>query len=175
MPTKVPPWVWAKKKKQSAGSSNKPKERKTRFSRWFITCNANKKTSQISEAELKKRYQMCAMLLQQSRIKPYIYILNKEDTFEDHILEVTTEHAIEKNTRHFWHVHMIVALKHQSSIRLNYGKLRADFKKVMQVPSLHFDAKLFKGAADGIASAKQYLAKDKQSTDSTDQTSATSS
>ena len=80
MPTKVPPWVWAKKKKQSAGSTNKPKERKTRFSRWFITCNANKKTSQISEVELKKRYQMCAMLLQQSRIKPYVYILNKEDT-----------------------------------------------------------------------------------------------
>ena len=123
MPQKVPSWVYAKKNaKKGAGDTIKPKVRNERASRWLITINFNKKPSQMSEADQRQRYALCAALLEQSRISPYLYFLNKEDSM-DHVLSVSTDHEVERSPRGFFHMHLVLVVKHKSSIRLSYPKL----------------------------------------------------
>ena len=162
MPQKVPSWVFAKKgAKKKAGDTSKPKVRKERASRWLVTINFNKKVSQMSESDQRQRYALCAALLEQSRIEPYLYFLNKEDGMED-VISVSCEHEVERSPRGFFHMHAVLVCKHRSSIRLQYSKLKTAFQKIAQIEigKIHLDCKLLKGAEDGLAAARAYIRKD---------------
>ena len=165
MPQKAPPsWVFAKKgAKKKAGDTSKPKLRKERASRWLITINFNKKPSQMSESDQRQRYALCAALLDQSRIEPYLYFLNKEDGMKD-IISVSVEHEVERSPRGFFHSHQVLVVKHKSSIRLSYPKLKTAFQKIAQIDSkIHMDCKLIRGVDDGLAAARAYIKKDVKS------------
>jgi len=162
MPQKAPPsWVFAKKgAKKKAGDTSKPKVRKERASRWLITINFNKKPSQMSEAVQRQRYALCAALLDQSRIEPYLYFLNKEDGMKD-VMSVSCEHEVERSPRGFFHTHAVLVVKHKSSIRLSYPKLKTAFQKIAQIDTkIHMDCKLLKGVEDGLSAARAYIKKD---------------
>jgi hypothetical protein len=161
MPQKVPSWVYAKKgTKKGAGGTNKPTVRKERASRWLVTINFNKKPSQMNEADQRQRYALCAALLDQTRIEPYLYFLNKEDGMKD-VISVSVEHEVERSPRNFIHMHAVLVVKHKSSIRLSYPKLKTAFQKIAQIDSkIHMDCKLIRGADDGLAAAKAYIKKD---------------
>jgi hypothetical protein len=164
MPQKVPSWIFAKKnaKKGAIGTST-PKVRKERASRWLITVNFNKKPSQMSEADQRQRYALCAALLDQTRIEPYLYFLNKEDGMKD-LISVSCEHEVERSPRGFFHSHAVVVVKHKSSIRLSYPKIKTAFQKIAQIDSkIHMDCKLIRGADDGLAAARAYIKKDVKS------------
>ena len=161
MPHKVPSWVFAKKNaKKGAGGTNNPKARKERASRWLITVNFNKKPSQMSEVDQRQRYALCAALLDQTRIEPYLYFLNKEDDMKD-VMSVTVEHEVERSPRGFYHMHAVLVVKHKSSIRLSYPKIKTAFQKIAQIDSkIHMDCKLLKGVEDGLQAARAYIKKD---------------
>ena len=161
---KLPSWLYAKKAaKKQAGGTNKPKPRKERASRWLITVNYNKKVSQLSETDQRQRYALCAALLEQSRIEPYLYFLNKEDDMKD-VMSVTVEHEVERSPRGFYHMHAVLVVKHKSSIRLSYPKLKTAFQKIAQIDTkIHMDCKLLKGVEDGLAAARAYIKKDVKS------------
>ena len=162
MRQKAPPsWVFAKKaKKKEAGDTSKPKVRKERASRWLITTNFNKKPSQMSEADQRQRYALYAALLEQSRISPYLYFLNKEDGM-DHVLSVSVEHEVERCPRGFFYSHAVLVVKHKSSIRLSYPKLKTAFQRIAQLDSkIHMDCKLLKGVEDSLSAARAYIKKD---------------
>jgi len=161
MPRKVPSWVFAKKNaKKGAGGTNNPKARKERASRWLITVNFNKKPSQMSEVDQRQRYALCAALLDQTRIEPYLYFLNKEDDMKD-VMSVTVEHEVERSPRGFYHMHAVLVVKHKSSIRLSYPKIKTAFQKIAQIDSkIHMDCKLLKGVEDGLQAARAYIKKD---------------
>ena len=161
---KAPPsWVYAKKaSKKEAGGTNKPK-RKERASRWLITINFNKKPSQMSESDQRQRYALCAALLEQSRIEPYLFFLNKEDGMKD-VMSVSCEHEVERSPRGFFHTHAVLVVKHKSSIRLSYPKLKTAFQKIAQIDTkIHMDCKLLKGVEDGLSAARAYIKKDVKS------------
>ena len=164
MPQKVPSWIFAKKNaKKGAVGTNKPTVRKERASRWLVTINFNKKTSQMSEADQRQRYALCAALLEQSRIEPYLYFLNKEDGMKD-VISVSVEHEVERSPRGFFHVHLVLVVKHKSSIRLSYPKLKTAFQKIAQIDTkIHMDCKLLKGVEDGLSAARAYIKKDVKS------------
>ena len=161
MPQKVPSWVFAKKNaKKGAVGTSKPKARKERASRWLITINFNKKPSQMSEADQRQRYALCAALLDQSRISPYLYFLTKGDDMKD-VVSVSVEHEVERSPRGFFHSHQVLVVKHKSSIRLSYPKLKTAFQKIAQIDSkIHMDCKLIRGVDDGLAAARAYIKKD---------------
>ena len=161
MPQKVPSWVFAKKNaKKGAVGTSKPKVRKERASRWLITINFNKKPSQMSEADQRQRYALCAALLDQTRIEPYLYFLNKEYCMKD-VISVTVESEVERSPRNFFHSHTVLVVKHKSSIRLSYPKLKTAFQRIAQIDSkIHMDCKLLKGVEDGLQAARAYIKKD---------------
>ena len=161
MPQKVPSWVFAKKNaKKGTGVTSKPKVRKERASRWLVTVNFNKKPSQMSEADQRQRYALCAALLEQSRIAPYLYFMTKTDGMKD-VTSVTVESEVERSPRGFFHSHTVLVVKHKSSIRLSYPKLKSAFQKIAQIDSkIHMDCKLLRGVEDGLAAARAYIRKD---------------
>ena len=148
---------------EGSEETSKPKVRKERASRWLITVNFNKKTSQLSEADQRQRYALCAALLQQSRIEPYLFFLNKEDDMKD-VISVSVEHEVERSPRGFFHLHAVLVCKHRSSIRLSYPKLKTAFQKIAQIDTnVHMDCKLIRGVDDGLAAARAYIKKDVKS------------
>ena len=58
-----------------------------RHSRWLITINANRKTGTYpgGEEALRERLVLCAKLFERSRLKPYLYIMKKEDSYEKNV------------------------------------------------------------------------------------------
>ena len=161
MPQKVPSWVYAKKAaKKGASGTIKPKMRKERASRWLITINFNKKPSQMSEADQRQRYALCAALLDQTRIEPYLYFLNKEDGMKE-VISVSTDQEVEQSLRGFFHMHLVLVVKHKSSIRLSYPKLKSAFQQIAQIDTkIHMDCKLLRGVEDGLQAARAYIKKD---------------
>ena len=164
MPQKVPSWVFAKKNaKKGATDMSKPKVRKERASRWLVTLNFNKKPSQMSETDQRQRYALCAALLDESRIAPYLYFLNKEDGMKD-VVSVSVEHEVERSPRGFFHMHLVLVVKHKSSIRLSYPKLKSAFQQIAQIDTkIHMDCKLLRGVEDGIQAARACISKDVKS------------
>ena len=117
----------------------------------------------MSETDQRQRYALCAALLDQSRIEPYLYFLNTEDGMKD-VISVSVEHEVERSPRGFYHMHAVLVCKHRSSIRLQYSKLKTAFQKIAQIDSkIHMDCKLLKGVEDGLQAARAYIRKDVKS------------
>ena len=134
---------------------------KVRHSRWLITINANRKTGTYpgGEEALRERLALCAKLFERSRLKPYLYIMKKEDSYEKNVGKVQVESNVEKgNKRGFLHVHIYVSVSHTTSCRLSYPVIRAACAKILGVPKPHFDAKLVKGG-ETIEQVRAYVMK----------------
>jgi hypothetical protein len=151
------------RKRKGGGVGNKAKQKKT--SAWHITVNANKKTGQFDggEAELKRRLTVCARLLEDPHLKKFVYIMRKEDTYEANVLSHTSEHAIEKGPRGFWHVHCLIRIKHNTSCRLSYPIFKSACSKILGVPC-HMHAQLVpKSQQQPLADIRAYIKKDQPS------------
>ena len=134
---------------------------KVRHSRWLITINANRKTGTYPGGEdaLRERLALCAKLFERSRLKPFLYIMKKEDSYEQNVGEVRVESNVEKgNKRGFLHVHIYVSVSHTTSCRLSYPVIRAACAKILGVPKPHFDAKLVKGG-ETLEQVRAYVMK----------------
>ena len=139
----------------------KPKKKsKVKYSRYLITVNPNRKTGTFPGGEqgLRTRLTLCARILQKDKIKPYVYILKKEHSFEKNIVKVEVDADIEKGARGFIHTHIYLSISHTTSLRLSYPIVRAAFAKILGVPKPHFDAKLIKGG-ETIEQVKAYVHK----------------
>ena len=140
----------------------KPKNKsKVKYSRYLITVNPNRKPGTFPGGEqgLRTRLALCARILQKDKIKPYVYILKKEHSFEKNILTVEVDADIEKGgVRGFIHTHIYLSIKHTTSLRVSYPVVRAAFAKILGVPKPHFDAKLIKGG-ETIEQVKAYVHK----------------
>jgi hypothetical protein len=140
------------------------KKDKKKTSAWHITINANKKTGQFDggETELKRRLAMCARLLEDPHLQKFVYIMPKDHTYEANILSHTSEHAIEKGGRGFWHAHCLLRLEHNTSCRLSYPVLKSACSKILGV-SCHFHAQLVpKSENQSLADILAYMNKDQE-------------
>ena len=150
--------------KNGKSKGKNKKATKTRFSRWLITINANRKTGSYpgGEETLRARLALCAKIFERGRLKPYLYILRAKETghtFEQNVGEVHVESNVEKRTqRGFLHVHIYVSVSHTTSCRLSYPVIRAACAKILGVPKPHFDAKLVKGG-ETIEQVRAYVMK----------------
>jgi len=144
----------------------KPKNKsKVKYSRYLITVNPNRKPGTFPGGEqgLRTRLALCARILQKDKIKPYLYLLKKEHSFEKNIVKVEVDSDIEiGGARGFIHTHIYLSISHTTSLRLSYPVVRAAFAKILGVPKPHFDAKLIKGG-ETIEQVRAYVHNSKNS------------
>ena len=145
--------------------TQKPKTRKSVF---FLTINPNRPESTIKNYEngsegLEKKLQMACRMFDRPHIKKFLYFATKEEnhTYETHISDVKLEHKIEMgDTRKVGlHAHLILALTHQSNIRLSFHGIRRALTKIFGHP-VHFHADVIKNV-NSIQNLKDYIKKNK--------------
>ena len=142
---------------------------KVKYSRFLFTFNGNVKPNGYPGGEegLKEKYALCGEMLKKQYLKPLIYILRKEDSFEKNILNVKVDYAVEKNSRNFWHCHAYVEIQHTTSLRAQYPVIKARMLKILGIKNGHFDAKLIraKGSAQTVADVRNYIHKNDNKND----------
>ena len=139
---------------------------KLKYSRYLITVNPNRKTGTFPGGEkgLRTRLALCARILRQDKLKPYVYLLKKEHSYEKNVVSVEVDADVEKGSaRGFLHTHILLSIKHTTSLRLSYPVVRAAFAKILGLEKVHFDAKLIKGG-ETIEQVRAYVHKNNSST-----------
>jgi hypothetical protein len=163
MPPKkpMPPWLRAKIAKQNTGAK-KTKKPVDKYSRWLITLNVNRRIGDLpyDENTLRQKYKLCAAILEQNRLQPYLYIMDKQHAYGTHVLSVDVDHEVEVAPRQkTLHMHATLVVKHQTRCRLSYPVLRTAFAKILEVPTVHMDCRLIRGVEEGLEAAKAYVHK----------------
>jgi len=123
------------------------KKEKSKFSNWLLTISTNQryKADDPHKEEDGEIFEEIVQDLSKNISKYVQFRQTGHSWSKDFIHDVNVSYGVEWGEKsHALHCHVLVKIRHNSKISLNYDGIKSLFKERLGLPNLYFDSRLMK-------------------------------